>query len=86
MYLIGSIYKIPLKGIINLLIWMPWDIKRKSEKLLVIFTAVHWNILNGDVIVFLISPAWAFVYLFTSSVNKDSVCCDLLPPPIPNCR
>lgn len=57
---------------------MPWDIKWKSGKLLVILTAVHWNILNGGVIVFLISSAWVCVYLFTCSVNKDSVCCDPL--------
>lgn len=58
---------------------MPWDIKWKSGKLLVILTAVHWNILDGGVIVFLISSVWVCVYLFTCSVNKDSLCCDLLP-------
>lgn len=63
---------------------MPWDIKWKSGKLLVILTAVHWNILNGGVIVFLISSARVCVYLFTCSVNKDSVCCDpVTPPPNP---
>lgn len=60
---------------------MPWDIKWKTGKLLVSLTAVHWNILNGGVIVFLISSAWVCVYLFTCSVNKDSVCCDPLSPP-----
>lgn len=56
------------------------DIKAKSGKLLVILTAVQWNILNGGVIVFLISSARVYVYLFTCSVNKASVCCS--PPPI----
>lgn len=32
----------------------------------------------GVVIVFLISSARVCVYLFTCSVNKDSVCCDPL--------